>query len=205
MKLPHKRKEKGFSLIEIMISMTILLLLMGLISGIIARSLSARERESRRTDALTASQAAMNMISREIGNSGYGLKGNGIVLADSDSQKMRIRANINNGNSTTDAPGEDIIYYYDAQNAAIVRYDPNDDPRMSVVINSISQINFKYFDYFPGSASAVEKAAPTANTGRVRISITVKLTKVSGQPDNQKVSFTTDILLRNSEYMLKKY
>ncbi len=205
MKFPHQKKQNGFSLIELMISMTILLMLMGLISGILSRSLSTRERESNRTDSLTAAQAAMNIISREVGNSGYGLKGNGIVITDSDAQKIRVRANIDNTNSTTDSPGEDIIYYFDPNNEAIIRYDPNGSPRMSIVINSVSRINFKYFDYVAGSSTAIENAAPTADTGRVEINIVVKLKRVIGQMENQEVNFKTEVVLRNSDYMLKQY
>ncbi len=73
MKVVKKKKSSGFSLIELMIAMTITLVLLGLVSTLFARSLGIRSRESRKTDALTSAQAALNVMSREISNSGFGL------------------------------------------------------------------------------------------------------------------------------------
>src|SRR5689334_12818310 len=96
----------GFSSIELIIAMVIMLTIMGLVSSLFARSLATRLRESSRTDALTSAQAALNVISREISNSGYGLTGNGIVIADSDPGKLHFFSNIINTNEIFTDPGE---------------------------------------------------------------------------------------------------
>jgi prepilin-type N-terminal cleavage/methylation domain-containing protein len=205
MKINHNKKIKGFSLIELMIAITIMLVLLGLVTTLFARVLGMRERESSKTDALTAAQAALNVISREIGNSGYGLETNGIVTADSNSSKIRVRANIDNSDSLTISPEEDVTYYYDATTESIVRFDPNDTPTTSVVVNRISSVTFQYFDYAGASSTATEQTSPTSNTGRVRITVTVELEEVQGQPTVQDVTFISDVTLRNSNYMLNQY
>ena len=69
-----KRKgQLGFSLMEMMIAMAIMMVLMGIVSTLLSRSLGVRARESQRTDALTSAQAALNVMSREIANSGFGI------------------------------------------------------------------------------------------------------------------------------------
>src|SRR5689334_12058655 len=89
-------KIKGFSLIELIIAMSITLVLMGLATSLFAGALGTRARESRKTDALTSARAALSAISREVSNSGYGLTTNGIVTGDSGVRKLHFRANLSN-------------------------------------------------------------------------------------------------------------
>src|SRR5436190_4761510 len=88
--------ESGFSLVELIMSLILSLLILGVAVATFSGALGSRDRESSRTDALTSAQAALNVMSREIGNSGYGLNDNGIVIADSNANQVRVRANIDN-------------------------------------------------------------------------------------------------------------
>lgn len=207
--------------------MTIMLVLLGLVSTLFSRALSVRARESRRTDALTSAQAALNVMSREIANSGFGLYSdpqskrslNGIVLADSTSNKIHFRSNIVNlktspTNDDITKPGEDITYFFDSVTDSIVRYDAhavlntttnNYTPQTSVIINRISSVKFDYFNYAGSVSTPTQTSTPTADTGRVKITVTVKLEPVQNQPNNQVVTFTSDVTLRNSSYMLHQY
>ena len=200
-----KRGMGGFSLLELIIAMTITLILLGITTVAMSGALGARERESSRTDALTAAQAAINVMSREISNAGYGLTNNGIVIADSNAQKLHFRANTKNDNLTTTDVDEDITYYYDASSQSVVRYDANTTPSTTGVINQISMVTFQYFDYTDSNSTPTVGVVPTANTGRVRITLIVILPEVQGQPKNQTVTLTSDVTLRNSTYMLNQY
>lgn len=227
MKKTDISKTDGFSLLELMIAMTIILVLLGLVTTLFASALNTRSRESRRTDALTSARAAINVITRELANSGYGLARevdrtpvNGIVLPDSSQNRIHFRSNVYNSNNTTCEPGEDVTYFFDASTSSIVRYDRYPTitadatkqcdnsvnvPETSVVVNRISNVNFTYFNYTSGSSAQTQTATPTANTGRIRINVTVQLENVPGQVNNQTVTFTSDISLRNSNYMLNQY
>src|SRR5258706_12451204 len=104
MKNEKNRRQTGFSLVELLITMVIVLMLMGVVSTVLSRSLGIRARESRKTDALTSAQAALDVMSREISNSGFGIydnaltenANNGLITADSNSNRIHLRANINN-------------------------------------------------------------------------------------------------------------
>ena len=200
----------GFSLLELMLAMTIMLIVLGLVSTLFARALATRQRESSRTDALTAAQAALNVISREIANSGYGLAGNGIVLGtDSNSGKLHFLSNIKNDNEIFTDVGENITYYFDPVTQSILRHDANgggpNTAETSVIINRISSLGFEYFDYVGTSAPTGPNLVPTVNTSRVRVRVTVSLEDVEGQTNPQNVVLVSDVALRNSDYMLRQY
>jgi hypothetical protein len=163
-------------------------------------------------------------MSREIANAGFGIyesavtktASNGLITADCTSQRIHLRNNIDNfgprhvpAGSTvlaTNVPGEDITYFFDDATDSIVRFDPNANPQTSVVVNRISNVTFEYIDYLNGSSTPNAAAAvATSSTGRINITVTVDLEPVQGQPANQSVTFTSDVTLRNSSYMLNQY
>lgn len=211
--MKNSQTAKGFSILELTIAMTVMLVLLGLVSTILSGAVGTRSRESRKTDALSSSHAALNVISREVANSGYGLNDNGIVVADSGSKKIRVRANLKNRNNCLSDPGEDITYFFDETTQSIVRSERFAttecgtvfQTRTSVVVNRISNITFQYFDYTSTNTAGTQTTNPTANTGRVVITVWVKLEEVRGQPSNQEITLTSDVTLRNSEYMLNQY
>src|SRR5580765_2530894 len=221
------KNAKGFSLLELLIAMTITLILLGIISTAVSRATGVNLRETRKADALVSAQAALGVMTREIGNAGFGIytdvrtqtPSNGIVIPDSGAQRIHLRSNFENvgdyseaGTGTVEntlSPGEDITYFWDSATKSIVRYDPHPalgTPTTSVIVNKISNVTFDYFNYTSSSSTVTETpAGPTSATGSVRITVSVTLDPVVGQPDNQSVTFTSDVTLRNSSYMLRQY
>ena len=183
-----KKKQKGFTIIELLVAMTITLVLMSIVALLMSRAFGVRSRESSRTDALTSAQAALNVISREIANSGFGLAtnldtvhDNGIVIPDSGATKLRVRSNFNNTNPTTSDEGEDVSYYYDASSQSIVRHDPTQTPSTTYLVNRISSVSFLYYNYTASTSTFTTSTTPTAETARVQITVTVNLDAVQGQ------------------------
>lgn len=205
MKKSAAKNNAGFSLLELVISMTITLVLMAMAGAIFSHSIGTRETEARRTQAITAAQNALNLISREVANSGYGLTDNGIVAADSNQQKLHFRSNIKNTDAATSGAGEDLTYFLDASSNAIVRYDRFATPQTSTVIDRVENLSFQYWDYTGAAGNVTSNNVPSANTARIRISVTVRLDPVEGQPENQDITYTSDVTLRNSKYISKQY
>lgn len=221
------RKNAGFSILELVIAMVVMLIALGIVSTVTFRAFSVRSRESRTSDALSSAQAALNVMSREISNSGFGLytdstnrlADNGIVTGDSDEHRIRVRSNLDNFGGTPEAPGsttltinqpaEDVTYFFDDATKSIVRYDPNGlgtgSPETSVVVNRISNVTFEYFDFDGSSTPVGPLTTPTINTARVRIIVEVELEPVAGQPDNTRVTLASEVTLRNNNYMLQQY
>ena len=224
----HARSDKGFSLLELIVAITIMLAVMAIASSLLFRGFAARQRESRTTDALTSAQAALRIISRDIANAGFGMfdsgdtkvPHNGIVIANSDAHRIRVRSNLDNSggipgspSSSTlaiNAPDEDVAYYFDSATSSVIRHDPNGGgtglPKTSFVVNRISNVTFQYFDYAGLSSLATGPlAVPTANTGRVVIVVEVLLEPVAGQPSSQTIKLSSEVTLRNNSYMLQQY
>lgn len=197
-------KEAGFSLIELLISMAVTLLIMGMASGLLARSMGIRTRENVRMEALASAQRALNIMSREIANSGAGLNNNGIVAADSTAQRIRIRANTDAfvaglGAPSTDDEDEDIVFQL--QNAGtqtvLTRFDVNTNTVTSLA-GRINPNNFQ-IDYLGANGAAV---AP-ADAVRVRLTIGVLLPAVGnrnapGYQPQTRTRVSSEVVLRNA-------
>lgn len=204
------RNAAGFSITEFIVAMFIMLVIMGLASTLFSRSLNTRSRESSRTDAQTAAQAALNVLSREIANSGYGLITNGLVTADSNGQQLHFISNVQNTNDLLTDRSENVTYFFEPATQSILRHDANGNgpgnPETSIIINRISNVQFQYFDYTGSNPIPTgPNATPTFNTGRVRVTITVMLENVINQVNPNSVVLTSDVTLRNAEYMLRNY
>ena len=151
---PRRKNCSGFSLVELIVSMAITLVILGVAITVFSTAMGRRARETSRTDAITSAQAALNIMSREIGNAGYGLTNNGVVT-DSTATKLHIRANLINSNGTTNDPGEDIVFYLDGTGGdqSVVRHD-NNTGETSGIINRISSVSFAFQNYVnPGETS----------------------------------------------------
>jgi len=205
----NKTEASGFSIVELLIAVTIMIVVLGLVGSLLSQSLSTRQREMSRTDALTSAQAALNVMSREIANSGYGLTSNGIVTADSNQQQLHFISNVANNNAVLTNRYENVTYFFDPVTSSILRHDANGDgtaaPQTSIIINRISNVNFLYFNYTGSNSAPTSSATPSLSTGRVRVMLTVSLENVQGQPSGQSVVLVSDVTLRNSRYMLQNY
>ncbi|MDQ5843914.1 MAG: type II secretion system GspH family protein [Acidobacteriota bacterium] len=191
--------QGGFSLLELLVAMTITLAVMAAASTLLAGSLRTRTRENARSNALASAQRALNMMSREIGNSGYGLNDNGIVVADSDDESIRVRANLNNNDSLGDAlltdVDEDVRFVYQEDNEAIVRVSQSGTP--VVLATNITFVEIKYLN-----VAGLDATPATAE--RVQIDLRVELPAGPQQPAGL-VRLVSDVALRNAPATLYQF
>jgi prepilin-type N-terminal cleavage/methylation domain-containing protein len=144
--------QLGFSLPELMIAMAIVLVVMSLTSGLLTSSFNVRSRENQRSDALADAQRALNIMSREIANSGFGLSDNGIVAVDSGIDSIRVRANLNafEGRATSQLVNdrnEDVKYSLWTVGDAryIVRLDIGTQNQTTVLANRVDSLKIRYY------------------------------------------------------------
>ena len=216
-RLMHRNEshEAGFSLMELMIAMTITLVIMVGASTLLSKSLGTRSRENRKSDSLADVQRALNIMSREIANSGFGLlngtdNSNGIVLGASNSSatQLRFRANIVNtsGNNAISDAGEDVTYYL--ENNRLARYDPfasAGSQTTALLANRIDTLTFGYYDVdAAGNVAAAPALAPTVNTVRVKITVSVTLPAMPGEPGSTE-HLTSEVSLRNAPNVIDGY
>ena len=217
------RDAAGFSLIELLIAMSVTIVVMGIATTMIARSLNVRARENRRTEAMADSQRALNLMSREVANSGFRMRTNGIVWQDSDNDKsIRVLANLNKytgevDNGVTEA-GEDVKFFLANNTQYLVRHDAYGPAGLqtTVLANRISSLGIYYYtqrvDYTTGDCTTPITTpvgtnkltgANIAQAGYVVIAICVEL-PAEGKPDSpgyqpaSKTLLVSDVTLRNS-------
>lgn len=218
----NKRGAAGFSLLELIIAMAVTLTVMTVATTMIARSLRVRSRENRRMDALADAQRALNMMSREIANSGFRMRTNGIVWQDSNNDKsIRVLANLNKYTGETDngvtEEGEDVKFFLADNTQYLVRYDPHASANLqtTVLANRVYSMRVYYYakrvDYTTGDCDTpVTTPAGTvrltnaniAGAGYVVIAVCVDL-PAEGKPNSpgyqpaSKTLLVSDVALRN--------
>lgn len=220
MSQPNTRKpDAGFSMIELVVAMTITLTLLGLTSGLLASSFNVRARENQKTDALADAQRALNIMTREIANTGFGMANNGIVAADSTETTIRVRANLNafdgqtSSNSISDR-NEDVKYslYTTGGESYIVRLDIGTQNQTTVLANRVDALRIRYYpakaSYTLGGncdiSTASSEVTDKSDTKYIIISVCVELTArgTPGSPGYQpasRVQLVSDVYLRNAD------
>lgn len=160
----RSKNQAGFSMVELILAMTITLTVMGLASSILAGAFKIRSREDRKSDGIADVQRALNIMTREISNSGLKIptgvgkvSTNGVVAEDSNNESIRIVSNLNgmpdsaNGyfeDADLDDTDEDVkfLMYVDAGQRYIVRYEKNGTNETTVLANRIDSLVFRYYD-----------------------------------------------------------
>jgi prepilin-type N-terminal cleavage/methylation domain-containing protein len=211
--------ERGFSLIELLLAMTIALTLLGLTSGLLASSFNVRARENQKTDALADTQRALNIMTREIANTGFGLANNGIVAADSNETAIRVRANLNAFDSQTSSNSisdrnEDVKYslYTAGADSYIVRLDIGTQNQTTVLANRVDALRIRYYparvNYTLSGNCDITSTSPEvtqkSDTKYIVMSVCVELTArgAPGSPGYQpasRVQLVSDVYLRNAD------
>lgn len=219
-----KDQDGGFSLLELIIAMVITMTLMTAAATLLASALRVRSRENQKSDALADTQRALNIMSREIANTGFNLTNNGIVASESSEIGIRIRSNLNKfefdppvtetmRNSAQD-PGEDITYFLnEAEDTKyLVRHDKY-GTGSTVLANRIDSMKIYYFDQkvtytAPPGALDIENwsAAPVTDKSKAKyiviaIAVTLDAVGSQGAPGYQppySVLLCSDVTLRNA-------
>ena len=189
-----------------MIALTVTLILMAAATTLLATSLRTRTRENKRSEALADAERALSMMTREIGNSGYGLTSNGIAPNDSGTSSIRVRANLNNNlflAASNDEADEDVRYVLQSNNRTIVRYSPQPSPNGTTTVIAYD-VTFMQLSYYDASAVLVTDPAQYNRVERVRVEIRVELPATMGTPASV-VGLASDVALRNAPTTLQQF
>ncbi|MDQ2974290.1 MAG: type II secretion system GspH family protein [Acidobacteriota bacterium] len=207
----------GFSLLELIIAMTITIAVMAAASTLLATSFKIRSREDSRTDSIADVQRAMNVMSREIAIGGFGFDtvSNGLVAADCTASTLRVRSNLNRYTGTDGTQftianeGEDIKYLINsnASKKYLVRYDQFAASDATVLANRVDSLAFIYMD---GSGTALADQTNVTAAAMVRITVGVDLPEVgtkgvAGYQAATTIDLTSDVALRNKKENIATY
>ena len=215
-----KKNDKGFSLFELIIAMTITIAILGVASSLLATSFHVRNREQSRTDSIADVQRALNIMSRELAIGGYGFDtpGNGLVVGDSDGSTIRVRSNLNRfteSSGTIESSGEDIKYVVDSTNEQnyLVRFDrfaAAGSNQSTVLANRIDSLAIIYWGPANTPLDVAADPSQVANAVGLRLTVTVNLPAVGaprspGYQPATTIQLTSDVALRNKSENLSTY
>lgn len=219
-----QRNDRGFSLIELIIAMTITVGITAIIGTVLAQTFKMRTRTFDKTDALADAQRAINIMSREIASAGLNMSDNGIVAADSvtdanGNSTIRIRSNLNKYNPSGTASvaaqngigvvgedaGEDVKYFiHQASNTNLLaRYDAYNvaGGSSTVLANRLDSLYIHYFaSKVTYTTSGCDISSPSASpvspdqAGYVVIAVCVGLPAV-GTEGTEGYQPATSVLL----------
>ncbi|HVF22318.1 MAG TPA: prepilin-type N-terminal cleavage/methylation domain-containing protein [Pyrinomonadaceae bacterium] len=216
--------QSGFSLIELVIAMSVTIVIATIASTLVAQSFRMRAREDTRSDAIADAHRALNIVTREIANSGFGLMDNGIVPGDSGSGSIRIRANLNAymrdaaNNPVAGSEGvvdrdEDIKYTMYNDDAAnrhyLVRYDAyigstvGQREATTVLANRLDGFQLQYFDSTGTELNVTANPDLLRDVWKVRLTVGVIL-PAEGAPESPgyqpptTINLVSDVVLRNA-------
>ena len=215
--------QRGFSLIELMIAMTVTVVIAVIASTLVAQSMRMRSREDARSDAIADAHRALNIVSREIANSGFGLIDNGIVPGDTGAGSIRFRANLNAytrdgagnsvpGSSSVSDRDEDIKYTMYNDDAAnrhyLVRYDAilgavDQREGTTVLANRLDSFQLQYFNSTGTELDVTANPAAVIGAWKVRVTVGVTLPAQgapgsAGYQPESAINLVSDVVLRNA-------
>lgn len=203
--------EAGFSIPELLVAMAVTLILMTMAGRLLMHSFNVRAREDRRADAIADVQRALNIMAREIANSGYSLPSdltytppggsatrvpaNGLLPGFSNGSSVAFVSNLNaNGgaNNHVNEADESIMFTFWSDpppappRSFLVRKDLFSGNVM-VLANRIDSFTVTYYNRDPVTraiTAAAAGSAPNDNTVALRLTVTVTLPAIGKRGTN---------------------
>ncbi|MBC8200268.1 MAG: prepilin-type N-terminal cleavage/methylation domain-containing protein [Desulfobacteraceae bacterium] len=170
-----KNREGGFTLVELLIAMTIGLIILAALSSTFLMQRKIYDVQEQIVEMVQTARAAMDMMTREIRMAGYDPTGAGFDGITYDADQLEIKADMYQTNNTgnpdgdTDDSNEHIKYTMDSDYPFEIRRDTGGG-RQEFALN----IQTFTFDYLNSAGSAT---TTTADIRQIRITITARTSK----------------------------
>lgn len=193
--LPRSRRPRcaGFSLVELLVALTILSGVTGLLIAVLTSSEHTQRRTMARAEVQAAARQTMNLVTSELRQAGSDprIPPVGVVgVIAADSTTLRIRADLNaDGAIQTTEPSEEVIYSYNAVAQTVSR---NPGTGAEVVQRGVTNLRFTYFD----ADNQPLTALPLSTADRALVH-SVGVTFTCDAANSHPLTMTTLVTLRN--------
>jgi prepilin-type N-terminal cleavage/methylation domain-containing protein len=182
------RSEAGFSAIELLIVMTIMVIILGVLGTIVGSMESSYSAQRPRTEAINSANVAMDSMVRLIRMSGNNLSNSGITPgatgADGFYHTIRLKSDWNPVDGVTTGTFEDVTFSV-SNNALMIQEGA---AAATNYVDSIGSVTFTYYD---NTNTLI--ADPVAHNDQISL---VKITLTTS--DANPMTFTTIAHLRKN-------
>jgi len=195
----NKSEIQGFSLIELLIVVVIMVIILGILSSIILGINRSYIRERPRIEALNDANAALDMMARLIrmaGNNPQSIAGlqaiNPGTAVSGQYNTIRIRSDwrgttgSGNPDGDTNDPFEDITF--SVSSGRLMKREQPADSTPVVFLNHVNSLRFTYFD--TNNTAITNPVANQAQIARVDIQLDTQT------PDTPVMTFRTSVFVR---------
>ncbi len=165
-----KNKESGFTLVELLIAMTIGLIILAALSSTFLIQRKTYDVQEQIVEMVQTARAAMDMMTREIRMAGYNPAGSTFEGITYNSSQLQILADLDGNGSTADS-NENITYTYDGTNFQI---DRNTGGGAQPFAENIQSFTFNYLDSNGNSTTT------SADIRQIMITITARTSRADG-------------------------
>lgn len=184
--------ERGFTLVEMMVTVIVLGIVLAVVNQVFFSTTRLYGNTSVRAGQQMSARAGLSVMANELRTAGCdpsippaGIQG----LLGAASDTVHVQADLTgDGAIQTAEPSEDVMYYYDAGQQAVIR-DPGTGPQ--VMIPNVTACQFTYFDVNNNALAAPLDAGYRGRVRSIGINITTQ-TERGGQ-----MTVNTRISLRN--------
>jgi type IV pilus assembly protein PilW len=169
---PRGQKTAGFTLIEVMVSMTIGLVVLAAVAGTFTVQLRQNSAEEQLAQMQQDVRGALDLMVREIEMAGFkpaGVAVNGI--ATSTATTLRIKLDLDSSGVTTDGATDDISYTY---SSGVLTRTLNNPASSATLADNLTLFSFSYLD--------ANGAATTTSTAVRRITINITAQTARADP-----------------------
>jgi type IV pilus assembly protein PilW len=174
----YKNNERGFSLVELLIAMTIGLIILAALSSTFLMQRKIYDVQEQVAEMVQNARAAMDMMSREIRMGGYDPTSAGFDGITYDAHQLQIQANIDDDEDIINADGsydenENITYTYYDENSAYP-YQIKRKTGNGNFVSFAENIEAFTFNYLDSSGNAT---TTTSDIRQIKITIIARTAK----------------------------
>ncbi len=184
--------RKGLTLVEMMVSLSIFGVVMGVVFAFMTGTRDTYENTRAKVQYQQSVRAVVSLMTREIRSAGCDPGSAGFdSFFTADGNVLRCRADLNGDADITDLnPDEDITYTFVPASGEFSRNNGNEN---LVILRGLTNIQFTYFDGNGDVLGATPLNA--ADRGLIRY---VRILIAGETNDGQPVQYQTRVLVRNS-------
>ena len=188
---PRSHRERGFTLLEILVAVGILATVMVVLSSIMISSNRTHRKTVKQAEIQTDVRQALDLMAAELRQAGADSTGAGIVpVVYADSVQVHVRSDLNaNGTIETAEPSEDITYSYAPGSKSIMR---NPGTGAVAMLPNVTAMTFRYYD----ATNTLLTPVPLSSTN-LGLVHSIGLTVTAADIDSLPVTLTTRVTLRN--------